>query len=374
MEESLKKFPVVGLVGSRQTGKTTLAKMIRKSSKKRVVYLDLELPSDQNKLLEPELYLKQFSDSLIIIDEIQRLPSLFPLLRALVDQNKAPGRFLILGSASPQLTKQASESLAGRVIYHELTPFFLEEIGFQNSRKLWLRGGYPNSFLADNDATSVQWREAFIKTYLEMDLPQLGIQIPAMQIRRFWTMLAHIQAGLWNASQLALSLGVSAPTARNYLDILEETFIIRRLMPYHANLKKRLVKSPKVYIRDSGLLHSLLRLRGLEDLESHPSLGNSWEGFVVEQICGLIPDSWNVFFYRTIAGAEIDLLLFDDKHSPIAVEIKYSAGPKILKGFWVAYEDLSCVKGYVIYPGEESYPIGKNVWVLPVKHLRKITN
>ena len=371
IEKSLERYPVVGILGSRQVGKTTLAKIIQKT-KKKAAYLDLELPSDQNKLQEPELYLSQFADSLVIIDEIQRMPTLFPLLRALVDQKRIAGRFLILGSASPQLTKQASESLAGRIVYHELTPFSISEVGYTNINRLWLRGGYPNSYLSEDDETSFGWREAFIKTYLEMDLPQLGIQIPAMQIRRFWTMLAHFNGQLWNASQIALSLGVSAPTVRSYLDILEETFIVKRLLPYHINLKKRLVKSPRVYMQDSGLLHTLLGNRRSEDLQSHPSLGSSWEGFVIEQIIRLIPQSWQIFFYRTIAGAEIDLLLIDDKNNPIAVETKYSASPKVQKGFWIAYHDLSCVKGFVVYPGLETFPLSNNVWALPVKSLKTI--
>ncbi len=372
VEISLKTYPVVGLLGPRQVGKTTLAKKIRTSIDKRVVYLDLELPSDANKLRDPELYLKQFSESLVIIDEIQRMPSLFPLIRALVDQNRVGGRFLILGSASLTLIKKASESLAGRVIYHELAPFALSEVGREKVQRLWLRGGYPDSYLSENDDTSFTWREAFIKTYLEMDLPQLGIRIPSAQIRRFWTMVAHYHGQLWNASQLALSLGVSAPTVRNYLDILEATFIVRRLPPFYANVKKRLVKSPKIYIRDSGLLHTLLTNRNLDALQSHPSLGASWEGFVIEQIQGLVPSSWQKYFYRTAAGAEIDLVLIDDNGDAIAIEIKYSASPKLLKGFWSAYEDLGCVRGFVVYPGNEAYPLRKDVWALPIKELAMI--
>ncbi|MBM4135294.1 MAG: ATP-binding protein [Nitrospira sp.] len=372
IERSLKKYPVVGILGSRQVGKTTLAHFIRKNFGGKSVYLDLELPSDQNKLQDPELYMGQFKDTLVIIDEIQRMPSLFPLMRALVDQNRIAGRFLILGSASPELIKHASESLAGRIIYHELKPFILEETGYSNIQQLWLRGGYPLSYLSENDDASFTWREAFIKTYLEMDIPQLGIHVPAAQLRRFWTMLAHSHGQLWNASQIANSLGISAPTVRNYLDILAETFIVRQLQPYYFNIKKRLIKSPKVYIRDSGLLHALLRIRTIEDLQSHPSLGSSWEGFVIEQIIGLIPESWQAYFYRTNAGAEIDLLLFDDKNKPIAIEIKYSASPKVMRGFWNAYEDLSCERGFVIYPGEETYPLGNNVFALPVKEIIKI--
>ncbi len=369
IEHSLKKYPVVGLLGPRQVGKTTLAKKLKKESNKEVIYLDLELPSDINKLLDPELYLKQHSNNLVIIDEIQRMPSLFPLIRALVDQNRINGRFLILGSASPALIKQASESLAGRVTYHELTPFSLLEVGYSKIEQLWLRGGYPGSFLSIDENSSFSWRESFIKTYLEMDIPQLGINIPSIQLRRFWTMLAHYNGQLWNASQIALSLGISAPTVRNYLDILEETFIVRQLPPFHTNTKKRLIKSPKIYIRDTGLLHSLLRTKTLDDLQGHPGLGSSWEGFVIEQILALIPKSWQAFFYRTNAGAEIDLVLIDDSNNKIAIEVKYSASPKILKGFWSAFEDLNCSQGFIVYPGDEQYPIKKNVWTLPAKNL-----
>jgi len=372
VEASLKKYPVVGIVGSRQAGKTTLAKMIRKGISKKVIYLDLELPSDLNKLHDPELYLAQFTDSLVIIDEIQRLPSLFPLIRALVDKKRIGGRFLILGSASPELIKRSSESLAGRIIYHELSPFTIHETGHKNIQQLWLRGGYPLSYLAGSAEDSFQWRESFIKTYLEMDIPQLGIRVPSAQLRRFWTMVAHSHGHLWNASQIAGSLGVSAPTVRSYLDILEETFVVRRLQPYYVNVKKRLIKSPKAYIRDSGILHSLLRIEDLDDLMGNPAVGRSWEGFVIEQIIGLLPEGWSYFFYRTGAGAEIDLLIVDKKNRPIAVEVKYSASPKAERGFWNALEDLSCRKAFIVYPGEETYPSGKNTVTLSIKKLHNI--
>jgi predicted AAA+ superfamily ATPase len=372
VEKSLMKYPVVGILGSRQVGKTTLAKIIKERMKKKVIYLDLELPSDLNKLQDPELYLSRFEDTLVIIDEIQRMRSLFPLLRALVDRKRSAGRFLILGSASPELIRHSSESLAGRIIYHELSPFSLSEINSENIQKLWLRGGYPESYISRNNDESYVWREAFIKSYLETDIPQLGIRIPAQQLRRFWTMIAHSHGQLWNASKIAGSLGISAPTVMSYLDILEETFIVRQLRPYYSNIKKRLIKSPKVYIRDSGLLHALLNISTLDDLHGHPSLGSSWEGFVVEQILKILPERWQAYFYRTGAGAEIDLVLFDGKHKPVAVEIKYSVSPKLERGFWNAYEDLSCKKGFVLYPGEESYPLGRNVATLPAKKLAEI--
>lgn len=372
VEKSLLKYPVVGILGPRQVGKTTLAKTIRNGIKKSVVYLDLELPSDLNKLQDAELYLGRFVDALVIIDEIQRIPSLFSLMRALVDRKRTSGRFLILGSASPELLRQSSESLAGRIVYHELSPFIFEEIDGKSIQRLWLRGGYPQSYLSESDEESFAWREAFIKTYLEMDIPQFGIRIPAQQLRRFWTMLAHSHGQLWNASKMAGSLGISAPTVRSYLDILEETFIVRQIQPYYSNVKKRLIRSPKVYVRDTGLLHTLLNIMTNEDIYGNPALGSSWEGFVIEQIIGILPERRQLYFYRTVAGAEIDLVIFDGKHKPTAIEVKYSISPKLERGFWNAYEDLSCRNGYVVYPGEESYPLGKNVHALSVKDLAKI--
>ncbi|MCX6557574.1 MAG: ATP-binding protein [Candidatus Aminicenantes bacterium] len=370
---SLAQFPVVGIIGSRQTGKTTLARLIQKQSKN-AVYLDLELPSDQNKLREPELYFNRYKDTLVIIDEIQRMPSLFPLIRAIVDQNRVPGRFLILGSASPDMIRKSSESLAGRVVYHELPPLQLVEVGFKEDQVtlLWLRGGYPDSFLAADMASSLNWREAFIRTYLERDVPQLGIRVPAGQLRNFWTMIAHHHAQLWNASQIANSLSVSAPTVRHYLSILEDTFLVRQLRPFHANLKKRLVKAPKVFIRDSGLLHSLLGIGSMDDLQGRPLVGHSWEGFVIEQIIAQLPPRWEAYFFRTAAGAEIDLLLCHSGQKPIAVEIKFSAAPEVSKGFRSACLDLQCRKEYIVYPGHEEYPLGKTTTALPLLQIQRI--
>lgn len=369
---SLKTYPVVGILGSRQVGKTTLAKAIKEITGKDAIYLDLELPSDTNKLQDAELYLRQFEKTLVILDEIQRMPSLFPLLRALVDLNRTGGRFLILGSASPDFIRHSSESLAGRIIYHELSPLNRFETAHGNYQKLLLRGGYPRSYLAENDEESFTWRESYIKTYLEMDIPQLEIRIPSVQLRRFWTMLAHSHGQLWNASKIAASLGVTAPTVRRYLDILESTFIIRQLQPYHANTKKRLIKSPKIYIRDSGLNHALLRIRTFDDLTAHPSIGSSWEGFVIEQIVAILPENSEYYFYRTNAGAEIDFILMDESKRPVAIEIKYTLSPSLSKGFWNAYEDLSCARGHVIYPGSETYPLGKNVTAIPLDKLKTI--
>lgn len=367
---SLKHFPVVGVLGPRQVGKTTLAKEIQKSFKESV-YIDLELASDFDKLQNAELYLKQHQEKLIILDEIQRMPTLFPLIRSLVDQKRVPARFLILGSASPTLIRQASESLAGRIKYHELTPFTFQEVMGRNGaiNQLWARGGYPDSFLSNSEEISFSWRQAFIRTYLEKDIPQFGIRVPALQLRRFWTMLAHNHAQLWNASQIANSLGQSAPTIKHYLDILHSSFIIRQLQPYFANVKKRIVKSPKIYIRDSGLLHAILNLGQFEQIQDNPIVGASWEGFVVEQIINMLPENREVYFYRTSSGAELDLIIPDQKKGLIAFEIKYSLSPKPTKGFWNALDDLDCKQAYIIYPGQESYPISENVTVVPIFEL-----
>jgi predicted AAA+ superfamily ATPase len=369
--KSLHKYPVVAILGSRQVGKTTLAKAISSEAGRDTIYLDLELDSDLNKLKEPELYLRQFADTLVVIDEIQRMPGLFPLMRALVDQKRVGGRFLILGSASPDLIRHSSESLAGRIIYHELTPFNLDEVK-EDIHALWLRGGYPESYLSVDDNESFVWRESYIQTFLERDIPQLGIHIPAVQLRRFWTMIAHSHGQLWNGSKIASSLGISNVTARRYLDILEDTFLVRQLQPFHSNAKKRTVKSPKVYIRDSGLLHALLHIRSLDGLQGHPAIGSSWEGFVIEQITGLLPEKTEMYFYRTGAGAETDLFFFDKKQSPVGVEIKYSLSPSVTKGFRNACEDLACTRKFVVYPGEEMYPIGNDTYALPVGKLHAL--
>ena len=374
IKSSLNKFPVVGLIGSRQTGKTTLAKSLAGNYKGRTLYLDLEKPSDFSKLDEPELYLEQFRDRLVILDEIQRKPELFPLLRSLVDEDRRNGRFLILGSASPELRRQASESLAGRIIYHELAPLTIDELGYDAdaARSLWLRGGYPLSFLAPTDEESAGWREAFIRTHLERDIPQLGIRVPAAMLRRFWQMLSHLHGQIWNSSRVAASLGISPPTARHYLDILQDTFMIRQLQPYFVNIKKRLIKAPKIYIRDSGILHALLRIHTADALLGHPAVGASWEGWVAEQVISRIPSAWDYYYYRTGGGAEIDLVLVPPGQAPIAVEIKHTAVPAASRGFREGFADLRCARGYIIYQGREKYPLDKNIYALPVFELERL--
>ena len=373
LQQSIAEFPVTALLGPRQVGKTTLAKqVVADMPPDEVVYLDLELPSDLAKLAEPELYFRAHQNRLVVIDEVQRMPGLFPLLRAVVDMDRRPGRFLLLGSASPELSRFGSESLAGRIIYHELAPFSLDETGNDELSRLWTRGGYPPAFLAANDEESLRWREAFIATYLERDIPQLGIRVPAAMLRRFWTMVAHHHGNLWNASAIANALGVSSPAASRYLDILCDTFIVRQLRPFSANLKKRLIKSPKVYIRDSGLLHALLGISTMEQLLGHPVAGASWEGMVLEQILAVAPPGVEPYFYRTAAGAEVDLLLVPRSGTPLPVEIKHSLSPKISKGFRSVMDDLACDRGFIVYPGNEAYPLSETVTALPVTMLNEL--
>lgn len=374
--KSLTQFPAIGLIGPRQSGKTTLAKMIIDKLDKPAIYLDLENPQDLQKLDDAQLYLQQFQNHLIILDEAQRKPQLFPLLRSIIDQDRKSGRFMILGSASPSLKRQASESLAGRIAYHELSPFTLDEIadGKDNFNKLWLRGGYPESYLADSDESSTAWMQNFIQTHLERDLPVLGVRVPATTLFRFWTMAAHCNGQLWNASRLAESLGVDSKTARRYLDILEDTFMIRQLQPFFGNVKKRLVKSPKVYIRDTGLLHNLLKIYSYDDLSANPILGASWEGFCLEQIIALKPSRYDAYFYRTqsAAAAEIDLVLTKGLKVEIAIEIKYSLTPKLTRSSTNAINEVAPLKTWIVYPGEESYLIKKDIWTLPVSQLPRI--
>lgn len=370
---SLTRFPVVGLVGPRQAGKTTLAKQINKRLTRPGIYLDLEKPSDLAKLSDAELYFSHHLDKLIILDEVQRRPEIFPLLRAIVDTSHKKGRFLLLGSAAPELTRQASESLAGRINYHELSPFTLPEIKPTTYaiQRLWLRGGFPLSYLAKSEQDSFLWREAFIQTYLERDIPQLGLRVPASALRRFWMMVAHSHGQLWNGTKVAAGLGVSGPTVRHYLDILQDTFIVRELLPYHNNGKKRLIKSPKVYLRDSGVLHTLLNLSGVEDLLGHPVVGPSWEGWVIEQIISNLPKALQASFYRTNAGAEMDLVI-EGGPARICIEAKYSLSPQPTRGFWTALGDLEKARAFIIYPGKDRYPLAPNVEVLPVTELHEV--
>lgn len=369
IEADFARFPAVALLGPRQAGKTTLARILA-AQRPGSVYLDLERPSDAARLADPELFLSRHADKLVVLDEIQRTPELFPVLRALIDEQRRPGRFLLLGSASPQLLRQASETLAGRVAFHELAPFDMSEIALAPAQiqPFWLRGGYPLSWLAGNDTDSYAWRDSFIATHLERDIPAFGIRIPGTTLRRFWQMLAHNHGQLWNASRMATAFGVSAPTVQHYLEILEATFMVRRLLPLSANLGKRLVKAPKVYLRDSGLLHALLGIRTLDDLLGHPVVGHSWEGWVLEQLAQLLAPRWQLSFYRTAVGAEIDVVA-ESGSRRIGFEIKFSSAPTVSRGFWTALEDLAVERAYVVAPVNTGYPLTAKAEVLPAHEL-----
>lgn len=356
---AVKRSPVTALLGPRQCGKTTLAKEF--SSKQRSHYFDLEAPSDQQRLQNPELLLKSLQ-GLVILDEIQLMPQLFNILRVLIDQPDHQVRYLILGSASPQIIKNSSETLAGRIEFIDLTGFDLQETGTKSRDRLWLRGGFPRSFLADNEADSLAWREGFIRTFLERDIPQLGINIPAVAMRRFWTMLAHTHGQVWNGSALGRSLGLNDKTVRGYLDILTGTYMVRQLQPWHANLKKRQVKSPKIYFRDTGILHSLLGLESHHQLLGHPSLGASWEGFALEQVLRILRPR-DAYFWATHSGAEIDLL-FVSGGKNYGIEFKFSDAPKMTRSMHSALDDLDLEHLWVIYPGEQSFPVHERVTVV----------
>jgi hypothetical protein len=356
--------PAVALLGPRQVGKTTLA--LEMAGARPSVYLDLESDADRAKLAEPELYLLQHADKLVILDEIQRTPQLFRNLRGIVDAGRrhgqGTGRFLVLGSASIDLLKQSSESLAGRIRYLELAPLDAGEVGRDRLDALWLRGGFPESLLAASDAASLRWRVDFIRTYLERDVPQLGPRIPAETLRRFWTMLAHQQGGLLNAASLARALAVDGKTVAAYLDLLVDLLLVRRLVPWHGNIRKRLVKSPKVYVRDSGLVHALLGLGDREALLAHPVSGASWEGLAIESLIGAAPSGTAAYFFRTSAGAEIDLLLELPGHQqPWAIEIKRGLAPKIDRGFHLACESVQPERRLVVYGGVERFPLADGV-------------
>jgi len=367
IRQALQNFPCVALLGPRQVGKTTLALEVGKEWIPSPIYSDLERPSDLVKLSDPEYYLRSNFGRLVILDEIQRVPDLFPALRSMVDeqkrQGKLAGQYLLLGSASRDLLKQSSESLAGRICYIDLTGFNLSECGQDHQDTLWQRGGFPESFLAANDRFSSLWRESFIRTYIERDIPFLGPKIESETLRRFWTMMAHNQGELLNGARLATNLGVSTPTIFRYLAIFSDLFLIRILRPWYQNVGKRLVKSPKVYIRDSGVLHTLLQIETLDSLLSHPVVGGSWEGFVIENIASILNNRMSLWYYRTAAGAEIDLLI-ENGHEKIAVEIKRSLAPVPSKGFYNAIQDLDISKAYIVYPGHDQYSRTDNVEVI----------
>ena len=368
LSELISYFPVVAIVGPRQVGKTTLAKLLIKKINKPSIYLDLELNSDYNKLLDAQIFLEQYQDKCVIIDEVQRMPELFPLLRALIDKKRVPARFLLLGSASPDLIRDSSESLAGRIAYQELTPFNLTEIKNKtNANLLWLRGGFPDALLAPTSNLWQKWVDNFIKTYIEKDLPLLGLSASPILTQRLWSMLAHYQGQELNYSKLAKALEISAPTVKLYIDFLEHAFLIRRLQPYSANVKKRLVKSPKIYIRDSGLLHYLNAIHSYNDLFNNMLIGNSWEGYVIEQIAQLLPDTLKLFFYRTNDGSEIDLVFVKVNKVVATAEIKYTSAPSLSRGNTIAIADLNSKNNFIITNNSEDYLLKGNTRVCSLK-------
>jgi len=356
----LQRHPVVGIVGARQVGKTTLARSFVEKASGPSSFFDLENPEDLARLSDPILALKGLK-GLVVVDEIQRYPDLFPVLRVLVDRPRSPTRFLVLGSASPHLLRQGSETLAGRIVYHELGGFSLDEVGTNQHVRLWLRGGLPRSYLARSHVESDEWRRGFIRTFLERDLPQLGITIRSITLRRFWTMLAHYHGQIWNASEFARSFGVADTTVRNYADLLASALVIRQLPPWHENIAKRQVRAPKVYIADTGLLHTLLNLRSLADLEGHPKVGASWEGYVLGEVIrclGVRNDE--CFFWATHGGAELDLLVIRGRQR-LGFEIKRTSSPRLTPSMRSALSDLNLRRLDVIHAGEETYQMAERV-------------
>jgi len=365
--DGLHSSPIVAILGPRQCGKTTLARQFLAEAAE-ATYFDLENPQDEVRLENPLLALSGLK-GLVVIDEIQLMPALFGILRVLADRPDCPARFLILGSASPELVKNASESLAGRVRFVDLGGFDTSEVGTEHWKTLWLRGGFPSSFLAASNEESLLWRSDFIRTFLNRDLPQLGITIPSQQLRRFWTMVAHYHGQTWNASEIGRSLGVSYKTAQSYLDILCGGFMVRQLQPWIENMGKRIRKAPKIYLRDSGIFHSLLGIRTSEELQSHPKLGASWEGFALEHVLRLLGvRDEDAFCWATHAGAELDLLLFRGG-GRYGIEFKYADAPRLTKSMRAAAEDLSLKKLYVLYPGEVNYPLAEGIEVVGLPNL-----
>lgn len=372
LKKYLTIFPAIAILGPRQCGKSTLIKRLNQNFKE-ILYLDLQKASDLNKLSEPELFFESNADKIICLDEIQLVPNLFSVLRSVIDENRINGKFILLGSASPKLIQQTSESLAGRIGMLHLSPFLINELNNLetfNLQKFWFRGGFPNSYLAESDENSSIWLENYIRTYIERDIPQLGFQIPALQLKRLLTMCAHNQGQQLNLSKLGESMGLTHPTIRRYIDLLEQTFILRILEPFEINIKKRLIKSPKVFVRDSGILHQLLSIDNFNSLLGNPIFGSSWEGIVIENVIINMP-SWDYFFYRTASGDEIDLIL-KKGNQIIAIECKASDAPKVTKGFYRSLEVIKPNKTFIIAPTNDSYQIATSITVIGLENFIKL--
>lgn len=367
IREGLKARPVVALLGPRQCGKTTLARSLADADG--VAFFDLENPRDDARLQNPQLALEDLK-GLVVLDEIHRRPDLMPLLRVLADRRPVPARFLILGSASPELIRGASETLAGRIHFVNMGGFTLAEVGPGKAKTLWLRGGFPDSMLAPSAKASLKWREDFIRTFLERDIPQLGFRFPAATLRRFWTMVAHYHGQTWNGTEIGASLGVSHHASRRYLDALTGGFMLRQLPPWFANVGKRTVKSPRVYLRDTGLLHALLGIDDQPALESHPRLGASWEGFVIEQLLSMVGDR-EAYFWATQSRTDLDLLVVR-KGKPWGIEVKYADAPALTRSMENALDDLRLERIWVVHPGKARYPIHKKIECLGVQELSVI--
>jgi len=360
---TVNNFPATGIIGPRQVGKTTLAKQIIKKIEKETVYIDIENPRDRVKLSDPVLFFENNADKCVIIDEVQLMPELFSVLRPMIDMKRVPGRFILLGSASPLLMRKSSQSLAGRIAYIELSGFNLLEVDSGSQNELWFKGGFPDAFLSKDSGIWQQWLDNFIKTYINTDLPILGLDINRNTIRNLWMMLAHVNAQVINYSNISRSLAVSSTTLKKYIDFLENAFLIRQLQAFYPNIKKRIVKAPKVYLRDTGILHNLLNINSFHELEGNPLKGNSWEGYVLEQILQIAGESFEPYFYRTHQGSECDLVLTQSSKPLYAIEIKFSAAPTLTKGNKIAFKDIGAAQNFIIIPESEEYQLSEKITV-----------
>jgi uncharacterized protein len=365
LHAKLSHFPVVAVLGPRQVGKTTLVKEALKANKKKAIYLDLELPSDLNSLRDAELYFREHIDNQLILDEIHHKPDLFPVMRSLIDMKRKPGRFLVTGSASPSIIQHGIETLAGRIAFCELHPFSLSETG-GDYRKLWLRGGFPGSYLAKNMTQSMQWRQSFVQTYIQRDVPSLGLLANRTTLRKLLQMVGSAQGAMVNYSSLSKSMGISVTAIISYVDVLEDTFVVRKLPAYHASISKRIVKTPKLYVRDTGLLHALWGIDNMSALLGNHLVGHSWEGFVIQQIAISLKDDFELYYYRTQDGAEVDLIIAKGGKPMVALEIKFSDDPTLSKGNHIALADLKAKYNFIVTPSAKDHAYDKNIRVFSV--------